>query len=388
METHLIAPHGGTLINRCVDEATAKKLDEKSGSMAKLALNERQINDLDMIAVGAFSPLTGFMTQKDYDSVVSKMRLANGLVWSIPITLQVTNEQAAPLKTGTEIALMGPDGKLMAVMELSDKWTPDQKLEAKKVYRTEEEAHPGVAAVYQGGPVYLGGAIHMVRRPTGLPFSDYRNDPAQTRKYFNDKGWKTVVAFQTRNPIHRAHEYLQKCAMELVDGLMIHPLVGATKSDDIPPDVRMDCYKVLLDNYYPKDRVLLSVFPANMRYAGPSEAILHAVVRKNYGCTHIIIGRDHAGAGNYYGSYDAQHIFRDFKPEDLGITPMFFENSFFCRTCNNLASSKTCPHPDSDRVALSGTKVREMLAGGQRPPVEFSRAEVADILIKHYKKTG
>jgi sulfate adenylyltransferase len=297
----------------------------------------------------------------------------------------VSRADGERFKTGQEIALMGPAG-LMAVLYLKDQYEPDQKNEARKVYRTEEEAHPGVAAVYQGGPIYLGGPITMVKRPTGLPFAEYRNDPAATRAHFQKMNWKTVVAFQTRNPIHRAHEYLQKCAMELVDGLMIHPLVGETKSDDIPAAVRMDCYKALLSNYYPKDRVFLSVFPANMRYAGPREAILHAIVRKNYGCTHIIIGRDHAGVGSYYGSYDAQHIFREFEAAALGITPMFFENSFFCRACGAMASQKTCPHPADQQVALSGTKVREMLASGQRPPAEFSRAEVADILIAHYRK--
>ena len=381
-----IAPHGGTLINRHLAGKEADALRSRIGRMPRLALNDRPINDLEMLAVGAFSPLKGFLKRSEYDSVVETMHLPNGVVWPIPITLQTTRENAGLLSPGSEVALTDSAGEVLAVLHLEEKYEPDQKNEALKVYKTDDPAHPGVAAVMEGGPVYLGGPIDLLKTRNNLPYKAHRHTPEETRKHFQTQGWRSIVAFQTRNPIHRAHEYLQKCALELVDGLMIHPLVGETKSDDVPADVRMDCYHVLLEKYYPKGRTFLSVFPANMRYAGPREAILHALVRKNYGCTHFIVGRDHAGVGNYYGTYDAQLIFHDFRRDELDITPMFFEHSFFCRACNNLASSKTCPHTKEDHVFLSGTKVREMLGKGERPPVEFTRPEVADILIHHYTK--
>lgn len=379
MET--IKPHGGVLVNRFAAETERAGLRERAASLPSLALDERQISDLEMIAIGAFSPLEGFMTSADYKSVVDDMRLASGLVWTIPVTLSVSPETAASLPEGGEIALTEPSGRLLAIMRVDEKFEYDKKHEAEKVYKTTDEAHPGVAAVNAQGDVLLGGPVTVVDRPSNPEFPDYRLEPAAVRKGFEDRGWKTIVAFQTRNPVHRAHEYLHKCAMETVDGLLLHPLVGATKSDDVSAEVRMKCYEAILEHYYPADRVMLAVNPANMRYAGPREAIFHALIRKNYGCTHFIVGRDHAGVGNYYGTFDAHLIFGEFTPEEIGITPMFFDHAFFCKTCGGMASVKTCPHGKENHVFLSGTKVREMLTNGEMPPPEFSRPEVAKILI-------
>jgi len=381
----LINPHGGRLIDRLVSPEEARALEQKAPGLPRIQLNPRETADFEMIATGAMSPLEGYMVRADYDAVVEKMHLATGLAWTIPITLAVPAARAETLKLGTEIALY--DGEtLLGVLELQDKYQPDKMREAEKVLRTTDEAHPGVQYLQSIGEVYLGGPIAAIRKPHHDDFNEYRLDPKETRVLFKAKNWATVTAFQTRNPIHRAHEYLQKCALEAVDGLLVHPLMGATKADDIPGPVRMECYRVLLENYYPKDRVALSIFPAAMRYAGPREAIWHAIVRKNYGCTHLIIGRDHAGVGKYYGTYDAHHIFKEFEPGELEITPMFYDHAFFCKRCGNLASIKTCPHGQEDRLFLSGTKVREMLAAGEDLPVEFTRPEVAEVLRAHTRK--
>ena len=378
----MIRPHGGELINRFAAEERRPALLEQARKLEAVQLDGKNISDLEMIASGAMSPLRGFMTRQDYGQVVEDMHLENGLVWSLPITLAIDKATYDRIKNQAQVALVDQGGIPLALMDVEDIFTYDKQREAEKVFRTKDPAHPGVAYVLKQGEFLLGGAITMLNRPTYNQFNEYRRDPAETRRYFAEKGWNTVVAFQTRNPIHRAHEYLQKCALEVVDGLLIHPLMGQTKSDDIPADVRMRCYEVLLEKYYPKDRVLLSIFPAAMRYAGPREAIFHALVRKNYGCTHIIIGRDHAGVGNYYGTYDAQYIFQEFRSEELEIIPLFFEHAFYCTECGNMASSKTCPHGKEAHVFLSGTKVREMLARGESPPPEFTRPEVAEVLVQ------
>jgi sulfate adenylyltransferase len=379
-------PHGGTLINRTLDGEQRRTAIERAESMPALTLGNVAASDLELIGNGAFSPLTGFMGEADYRSVVDDMRLANGLPWSIPITLAVLHGEADRLDIGSEVALRGEDGRVLGILELAEKFTYDPQHEAQQVFRTTEEAHPGVARIYAGGDVYLGGAVTVLNGPADPPFAAYRRTPAETRAVFADRGWRRVVGFQTRNPIHRAHEYLTKVALEVVDGLMIHPLVGDTKSDDIPADVRMRAYETLLADYYPADRTLLSVYPAAMRYGGPREAIFHAIARKNYGCTHFIVGRDHAGVGSYYGSYDAHLIFDEFEPGELGITPLFFEHTFWCHACEGMASYKTCPHGDDQHLILSGTKVRELLSSGEIPPQEFSRPEVAQILIDAYRQ--
>jgi len=373
-ETHtLIEPHGGKLV-----DGTGERPDGVE-SLEQIPLTSRELSDLDMLASGALSPLEGFMGPNDYERVVEEMRLENGLPWSLPVCLAVDT----PPK-GEEVALTDESGRALAVLEVDDAYEYDREREAERCFRTTDDAHPGVARLYAQKPLYLAGRVRVFERLEPA-FPELALDPADTRSTFAERGWKRVVGFQTRNPIHRAHEYLTKVALETVDGLLIHPLVGETKSDDVPAATRVECYRVLVDGYYPQERVVVSAFPAAMRYAGPREAIWHAICRKNYGCSHFIVGRDHAGVGDYYGTYDAQLIFDEFPAHDLGIEPMFFEHAFFCRACGQMASPKTCPHGGDDHVFLSGTKVRELLANGELPPAEFSRPEVAEVLIAAYR---
>jgi sulfate adenylyltransferase len=380
-----IVPHGGELINRVASSAQREIFLSKADFLPRVELDERAVSDLEMIAIGGFSPLQGFMNQDDYNRVVTEMRLANGIVWSIPITLSVTEAVATPLEEGGLVRLNNSRGEFIGVLELTQKYTYDKQQEAINVYRTDDAKHPGVQVVYNQGSINLAGDIWLLQRDSHPHFPSYQIDPAASRQMFREKTWKTIVGFQTRNPIHRAHEYIQKCALETVDGLFLHPLVGATKEDDIAADVRMRCYEILLEHYYPVDRVILAINPAAMRYAGPREAIFHALVRKNYGCTHFIVGRDHAGVGDYYGTYDAQYIFDEFAPEELGIVPMKFEHAFYCKRTKQMATTKTSPSKPEERVHLSGTKVREMLRRGELPPPEFSRPEVAAELTRAMK---
>ena len=383
-----IEPHGGTLINRIVDGETKNNLEQKARGLEQITINSREISDLEMIATGGLSPLEGFMSKQDYASVVDLMRLKNGLPWTIPITLNAARKDAERLKEGSDVALINEQETLLGILHLEEKYGFDKEHEAQQVLRTTDEKHPGVQYLKSIGDVYLGGKVSLINRPVHENFSSYRLDPRETRALFKQKGWKRIVAFQTRNPIHRAHEYIQKCALEITDALLVHPLMGDTKQDDIPGQVRMACYEALLGKYYPDTRSMLSIFPAAMRYAGPREAIFHALARKNYGCTHFIVGRDHAGVGNYYGTYDAHYIFDEFSPAEIGITPLFFDHTFYCKTCEGMASSKTCPHDAGHHVFLSGTKVREMLKQGEVPPMEFTRPEVAEILINFMKEAG
>jgi sulfate adenylyltransferase len=372
-DTRLIAPHGGDLVDR-----TGGRPDDLE-ALETLTLTPRELSDLDMLASGALSPLEGFMGQEDYESVLESMRLASGLPWALPVCLAA---EEAP--KGDRVALSDHSGRIYGVLEVMSVYTYIKEVEAERAFGTTDSAHPGVARLYDQAPLYVSGPVTVFER-VQPSFPELSKDPAETRAEFTRRGWKRVVGFQTRNPIHRAHEYLTKVALETVDGLLIHPLVGETKSDDVPAGTRVECYRVLLDGYYPADRVVLSAFPAAMRYAGPREAIWHAICRKNYGCSHFIVGRDHAGVGEYYGTYDAQLIFDEFEPHELDIEPMFFEHSFWCRACGSMASAKTCPHDKEQHVFLSGTKVREMLGNGELPPVEFSRPEVAEVLISAYR---
>ena len=375
----MINPHGGPLVDRMVPHP-----EELDATLTTITLSRRSQSDLEMIATGACSPLTGFMSQQDYSSVVEEMRLANGSVWSIPITLPISAEQVSNLKGVEEATLSTESDGVIGKIQISDIYKPDKGREAEKVYLTTDDKHPGVAALLSGGKYYVAGDIEVYQLPEHKHFGEYRMSPRQLRAVIEEKGWKSVVAFQTRNPIHRAHEYITKCALEMVDGLIIHPIVGETKSDDISADVRMACYEAIIEHYYPHRHTILSVYPASMRYAGPREAIFHALTRKNYGCTHFIVGRDHAGVGSYYGTYDAQTIFGNFTREELGIEPMFFEHAFYCKRTNSMATTKTSRAVDHEKVFLSGTKVREMLIAGVDLPEEFTRPEVSDILKKHY----
>jgi sulfate adenylyltransferase len=384
-----MTPHGGgTLVNLEAPQSERAEIARHAEGLEAVELNARDLADLEMLASGAFSPLTGFMGEADYLRSRDEMRLAGGVPWSIPITLGVEEAQARALKTGAEVALADPDGRRLALLKPDEIYHVDRAREAEAVFGTADPAHPGAKNVLATPPWCLGGSVTLFGDIPGRTFLEHRLAPRETRAAFAARGWRKIVAFQTRNPTHRAHEYIQKAALEVCDGLLLHPLVGETKGDDVAAAVRMETYKVLLDLYYPKGRAMLAVMPAHMRYGGPREAILHAIIRRNYGCTHFIVGRDHAGVGNYYGTYDAQKIFERFGADEIGITPLTFEHTFYCRRCGAMASFKTCPHEDADRLLLSGTKVREMLRRGEAPPPEFTRPEIAAILMRSMRQNA
>ncbi|MFI4893977.1 MAG: sulfate adenylyltransferase [Phycisphaerales bacterium JB058] len=383
----LIQPHGGTLVNRVAEGSKREELIKEAEGLPRIDLSPKQSCDVEMIGIGAFSPLTGFMGSKDFNAVIDGMKLASGDIWPIPITLSVSKDKAPA--AGSRVALYAPNGTLQALMTVEEVYDHDRAKEATIFFNKDGDddgQHPGAEAVKAEGDTCLAGPIDVVTvcvDPNGPEaFLDFRLTPAETRAEFEKRGWKTVSAFQTRNPIHRAHEYLCKCAQEITDGILIHPLVGETKPGDIPADVRMRCYQKLISEYFVPETTMLSVMPAAMRYAGPREAILHALVRKNYGVTHFIVGRDHAGVGSYYGTYDAQQIFEQLDKANLGIEPLKFEHAAYSKKAQGMVSGKTFPKIEGDQIFLSGTKVREMLSKGERPPGEFTRPEVADILIE------
>ena len=382
-----ITPYGGTLVDLRPGAEEARELRRRARSLPVIRINAVTVSDLYLLAVGALSPLDGFMGPADYEAVLDGLTLENGLPWTVPVTLPVSRAQAAGLRPGSQAALVAPDGETAAVVTVRDVFGWSREREAQAVYGTRDRAHPGVARLDSLGELLVGGEVRYLHRQDVSGFPEHNLTPAQTRAEFARRGWRTVAAFQTRNPVHRAHEYLQKCALETADGLLLHPLVGDTKADDVPAEVRMRCYRVLLDRYYPAGRVLLSVLPAAMRYAGPREAVFHAVIRRNYGATHFIVGRDHAGVGDFYGTYQAQEIFDRIDAERLGIVPLRFEHAFFCRACGQMASTRSCPHGREHHVVLSGTRVREALARGERPPAEFTRPEVADVLVQAAART-
>jgi sulfate adenylyltransferase len=379
-----VPPHGGVLVDRIVGHSEAEALRLHAASLPVLVLDPRELADLELLAIGAASPLTGFLGSADYASVVERLRLADGTVWPLPFTLAVPEEARDRVRPGAEVALHDASGRLWGVIEVTDVFVRDPLHEARHVYGTEDPAHPGVAYLLSRPRTLAGGEVRVLPLPEDLPFAEHRLTPRELRATIAERGWRRVAGFQTRNPIHRAHEHLTKLALEFADGLVVHPLVGETKSDDVPAAVRFQAYEALLEAYYPRERTLLAAFPAAMRYAGPREALFHALARKNYGITHLIVGRDHAGVGRYYGPYEAQQIFDRFDPAELGVAPLFFEPTFYCHGCDTLASSRTCPHDETARLELSGTKVRELLRGGGRLPVKFTRPEVAEVLRTHY----
>jgi len=388
-----VPPHGGKLIPLLSQGEDLNRGLNKARRLPQVKLGSREVSDLIMLAMGAFSPLRGFMTRADYEGVLRDMRFKDGTFWPIPITLAVTRDHADSLKEGQEVALVdGSTGQIMGIMSIEEKFNYDKDLEARNVFLTDDVQHPGVRKLYQQRETLLGGPVKVFSEgeyPDRFP--GHYGQPAEVRRIFEERGWSQVAAFQVRNPIHRSHEYCTKIALEISDGLFIHPLVGALKEDDIPAEVRIRCYEVLLEKYYPRDRVLMKVYPMEMRYAGPREALLHAVIRQNFGCTHIIVGRDHAGVGNYYGPFDAQKIFDTLKPDDLQIKPLKIDWTFYCYKCEGMASLKTCPHSKEDRCLISGTELRRMLSRGEMPPPEFSRPEVLEILVGYYeglKKKG
>jgi len=382
----LVPPHGGKLLPLLVSGSELEESLKEAEMLPKVRLDSKEVSDLIMLAMGAFSPLDGFIGKEDYEGVVADMHLKNGTLWPIPITLAVSKEEAEKIKEGQKIALLNSDGdEVMASMLVKEKYTYDKHREAIQVFGTDDKQHPGVQKIYEQGEVYLGGPVKVFSEGDYPErFAEFAR-PAETRAIFAEKGWATIAAFQTRNPLHRSHEYLTKVALEVCDGLLIHPIVGKLKAGDIPAEVRMECYKVLLDNYYPKDRAILKVYPMEMRYGGPREAILHAIIRQNFGCSHLIVGRDHAGVGSYYGPFDAQKIFDELNPGDLHIQPLKLDPTFWCNKCGSMASPKTCPHGSEEHLSISGTKLREMLSSGERPPEQFSRKEVVDILVKYYQ---
>jgi sulfate adenylyltransferase len=372
-------PHGGQLTNRVLKGKERKKALEKAKSLEKIKVSAAVASDIENITKGVFSPLEGFMNREELESVLHLMRLPNDLAWTIPILLNVSKSNAKKLQEGNELTLHF-NNQPLALMQIEEKYKFDKNELANHTFSTLDPSHPGVAAVKQTGDTFLGGKIDLINTPKG-PYDQYKLEPLETRILFDEKNWKTVVGFQTRNPPHLGHEYVQKTALAFVDGVFINPVIGKKKKGDFKDEVILETYNALMKNYYLKKSVVMSILPFEMRYAGPREAIFHAIVRKNFGCTHFIVGRDHAGVGNFYGPYDAQKIFDDFP--DLGISPLFFKSFFYCKRCNAVTNEKACPHSQKEHINFSGTKIRKMLLEGKTPPKELMRPEVAKVIAKH-----
>jgi len=383
----LVSPHGGGALRALqLEEKRAAEERRRAQTLPKVRVSSREKGDLIMLGIGGFTPLDGFMTRADWQGTCEEMKLASGLFWPIPITLSTDRATAASLKVGNEIALADPDdGSILAVMRLSEKYEIDKAEECKSVFKTTDAEHPGVAMVLQQGEVNLAGPVQVLS-DGGFParHGALYLTPAQTRDKFTALGWSKVAAFQTRNPMHRSHEYLVKVAIEVCDGVLVHSLLGNLKPGDIPADVRTKTIAVLIEKYFRADTVVQSGYPLDMRYAGPREALLHALFRQNYGCSHLLVGRDHAGVGSYYGPFDAHRIFDEIPRGSLETQPLKIDWTFWCYKCGGMASGRTCPHPDEDRLLVSGTKLRKWLSEGSAVPAEFSRPEVLEILREYY----
>jgi sulfate adenylyltransferase len=375
----MIPPHGGRLVDRVLKGACREEALEKARTLPVLKIDEESVSDVENIATGVFSPLEGFMGKSSVRSVLHEMRLPDDLPWTIPIILDAGREEASKFKEGGEVLLVGEGGRPVAILHLEEKFEYNRDELAEKVFLTSDRAHPGVAKVSAMKELLLGGPVDLIDiSPT--PFDRYKLSPKETRILFKEKGWKTVVAFQTRNTPHIGHEYLQKTALTFTDGIFVNPVIGRKKKGDFKDEVILASYEELIRNYYLRERAVMAILQMEMRYAGPREAIFHAIVRKNFGCTHIIIGRDHAGVGNYYQPYAAQDIFEEFP--DLGIAPLFFRSFYHCRKCRSVVNEKICPHPASEHIQFSGTKIRDMLVKGEIPPPELMRPEVAEVIMR------
>ena len=371
-------PHGGKLVNRVLKDSEHKGTFEKAKRIERIEVTAAVASDVENICKGVFSPLEGFMNREELESVLHLMRLPNDLAWTIPVLLDISKSKAEKFDENDELALYF-NGKPLALMHLEEKYSLAKNELANHTFGTLDSAHPGVAAVKKMGEVFLGGKLDLINEPKGS-YDKYKLEPLETRVLFEEKGWKTVVGFQTRNPPHLGHEYVQKTALAFVDGVFINPVIGKKKRGDFKDDVILEAYNALMENYYLRESVVMSILPFEMRYAGPREAIFHAIVRKNFGCTHFIVGRDHAGVGNFYGPFDAQKIFEDFP--DLGISPLFFKSFFYCKRCNTVTNEKACPHSEKEHINFSGTKIREMLSKGQIPLKELMRPEVAEVITR------
>lgn len=387
----LISPHGSPELIELLlkgEELAAEKA--KAEKLKKVPITSRESGDLIMMGIGGFTPLTGFMGYDDWKSVCLEMKMPskNGLFWPIPVTVSTDKETADSISIGEEVSLYSEEyGEILATMKVEEKYTIDKELECKQVYKTNDLEHPGVKMVMDQKEINLAGPVKVLSEgPFPTEFKGIYQRPSESRAMFAEKGWRTIAALQLRNPMHRSHEYLAKIALEVLDGLYIHQLVGKLKPGDIPADVRVKCIDVLVENYFVKDTVIQAGYPLDMRYAGPREALLHALFRQNYGCTHMIIGRDHAGVGNYYGPFEAQDIFDQLWEGALLCQPLKIDWTFWCYKCNGMASMKTCPHKKEDRLLLSGTMLRKALSEGGEVPPEFSRPEVLEILREYYAK--